>query len=81
MDLSKVSMDAPMPSTPASDTIFNETDDSTQLERDPKNDGVVLAQPIVEKPITPMILFTELKLLTTPQLKMSRILLKTVGTF
>ena len=29
LDLSKVSMDDPMPSTPAGDTIFKETNDST----------------------------------------------------
>ena len=35
-------MDDPLPSTPAGDTIFEETNNSTQSERDPKNDGVVL---------------------------------------
>ena len=59
LDLSKVTMDDPLPSTPTSDTIFEETKDSTQSERDPKNDGVVLAQPAVEKPVTPLILSTE----------------------
>ena len=54
LDLSKVTMDDPLPSTP-SDTTFYEIDDSTQSERDPKNDGVVLAQPAVEKPVTPLI--------------------------
>ena len=52
-------MDGPMPSTPAGDTIFEDTNDSTQSERDPKNDGAVLAQPIVEKPITLVISSTE----------------------
>ena len=52
-------MDDPMPSTPAGDTIFEETDDSTQLERDPKNDGVILALLAVEKLVTPVISFTE----------------------
>ena len=47
-------MDDPLPSTP-SDTTFYEIDDSTQSERDPKNDGVVLAQAAVEKPVTPLI--------------------------
>ena len=36
-------MDNLLPLTPAGDTNFEETDESTQLERDPKNDGVVLA--------------------------------------
>ena len=55
-------MDNPLLSTPVGDTIFEETNNSTQLERDPKNNGVVLAQPAVEKPLTPLIPSTE-----TPQ--------------
>ena len=45
-------MDNPISLTPAGDTIFYETDNSTQLKRDPKNNGVVLAQPVMEKPVT-----------------------------
>ena len=52
-------MDNPLPSTPAGDTTFEEIDDSTQLEWDPKNDSVVLAQRAVETPITPLIPSTE----------------------
>ena len=52
LDLSKVFMDNPMSLTLAGDTIFYETDNSTQLKRDPKNNGVVLAQPVMEKPVT-----------------------------
>ena len=48
-------MDEPMPSTPAGDTIYEETNNSTQSERYLKNDGFVLAQPTVEKLVTPMI--------------------------
>ena len=48
-------MDDPLPSTFAGDTIFKETDDSTQSERDPKDDGVVLAQTTMEKPVTRLI--------------------------
>ena len=55
LDLSKVTMDDPLPSTLASDTIFKETDNSIQSEWDSKNDGVILAQPAMEKPITPLI--------------------------
>ena len=56
LDLSKVSMDDPLSLTPAiGDTISKETGDSTQLERDPKDDDVILAQPVVERPITPLI--------------------------
>ena len=43
LDLSKVTMDDALPSTSASDPIIEETDDSIESERDPKNDGVVLA--------------------------------------
>lgn len=42
LDLSKVIMDDSLPSTPIGNTIFEETGDFTQLERDPKN-GVILA--------------------------------------
>ena len=59
LDLSKVTMDNLLSSTPTGDTTFEETDTSTQSERDPKNDGVVLAQPAVDTPITPLILSTE----------------------
>ena len=52
-------MDDLLSSTPTGDTTFKETDNSTQSERDPKNDGVVLAQPAVDTPITPLIPSTE----------------------
>ena len=55
-----------MPSTPAGDTIYEETNDSTQSERNPKNDGVVLAQPTVEKLVTPMIPSTEAQVANNP---------------
>ena len=48
-------MDDPLPLTLADDTIFEETYNSTQSERDPNDDGVVLAQPTMEKPVTPLI--------------------------
>ena len=48
-------MDDPLPSTPVgSDTISEETDDSTQSEQDPKDNGVVLAQPAVKGPVAPL---------------------------
>ena len=59
LDLSKVSMDDPRPPTPVGDTVFEDTDDSTESEQDLKNDGVVLAQPAVEKTVTPLIPSTE----------------------
>ena len=59
LDLSKVTMDNPLPSTPASDTVFEDTNDSPESEWDPKNDGVILPQPVVEKAVTPLIPSTE----------------------
>ena len=55
LDLSKVTMDDPLPSTLADDTIFEETYNSTQSEWDLNDDGVVLAQPTMEKLVTPLI--------------------------
>ena len=59
LDLSKVSMDDPLPSTLTGDIVYRDTDDSTKSEHDPKNDDVVLAQPAVEKTVTPLIPSTE----------------------
>ena len=50
MDLSKVSMDDSLPSTPTSNTILEESDDSTESEADPKDDSVVLAQTAMDQP-------------------------------
>jgi len=47
-------MDDPLPSTPIGDTIFEEIDDSTELEKVPKDDNVILAQPAVDQPIIPL---------------------------
>ena len=52
LDLSKVTMDDPLPSTPVGDTILDETDDSTELEPDPKDDSVILTQPAANPPVT-----------------------------
>ena len=52
-------MDDTLQSTPTGDTIFEETNNSTQSEQDPKNDSVILTQPALEKPITPLILSNE----------------------
>ena len=59
LDLSKVSIDDPLPSTLAGDTIYEGTDDSTVSEHDPKDDGVILAQPVVDKAVTPLIPSTD----------------------
>ena len=55
LDLSKVTMDDPLPSTPIGDTIFEESDESTQSKRDPKDDSVVLAQHVADPFVTPLI--------------------------
>ena len=55
LDLSKVTMDDPLLSTSAGDTIFEEIDYLTQFEQDPNDDGVVFAQLAVEKSVTPLI--------------------------
>lgn len=59
MDLSKVSKDELLPSTPFGDTVYEGIDDSIESEHDPKNDSVVLAQPAVERTATPLILSAE----------------------
>ena len=43
LDLSKVSMDAPLPSTPAGDATLEENYDFIESEANPKDDGVILA--------------------------------------
>ena len=53
LDLSKITMDDPLPSTPVGDTTIGESDNSTELELPPKGDGVVLAQPAVDPPVPP----------------------------
>ena len=60
LDFSKVTMDEPMPSTPAGDIIQEETDDSTESR--PKDDSVVLAQLATDAPITSLVPLTEPKI-------------------
>ena len=55
LDLSKITMDDPLPLTPTDNTILEETDDSTKSEPDPKDDSVVLTQPAVNHPVTPLV--------------------------
>ena len=43
LDLSRITMDDPMLSTPAGDTVIGESDNSTESDIPPKDDGVVLA--------------------------------------
>ena len=50
-------MDDPLPTTPVGgDTVGEETNDSTQLKWDPKDDSVVLAQLAIEGPVIPLAL-------------------------
>ena len=55
LDLSKVTMDDPLLSTPAGDTIQKETNDSIESESDPKDDSIVLAQLAADPPVTPLL--------------------------
>lgn len=60
LDLSKVTVDDPLLMTLAGgDTIDEETDDSTHAEQGSKDDGMVLAQLALERPVASLILFTE----------------------
>jgi len=52
LDLSGITMDAPIPSTLVGDTVVDESDDSTKPDLPPKDDGVVLAQPAANPPAT-----------------------------
>lgn len=68
LDFSKVSMDDPLPSTLAGDT-FEENDDSFEFEANPEDDGVILAQPALDKPVIPMTRWPTLHILKILQLK------------
>ena len=55
LDLSKVTMDDPLPTTPrCGDTISEEIDNSIEFERDLKDDKLVLAEPTIEGPVAPL---------------------------
>ena len=69
LDLSKIYMEDPLPTTPASgDSFSEETNDSTHTEQDPKDDGVVLAQPTVEGPVAPLVPSARTLLQKTPRI-------------
>ena len=56
LDLSKITMDDLVPTTPAGgDIVREETDDSTHTEQDPKDDSMVLVQPALERLVAPMV--------------------------
>lgn len=49
-------MDDLVPMNPiGGDTVSEETDDSTHTEQDPKDDGMVPAQPTLERPVAPVV--------------------------
>ena len=54
LDLSKVTIDNPLPSTLVRDIIFEGTDDSTESKEVPKDDSVVLAQPAANPLVNPL---------------------------
>lgn len=56
LDLSNVTMDDPLSTTPAdADTVNKETEDSTLANQGFKDDGVVLAQSALERPVIPFV--------------------------
>ena len=52
LDLFRIIVDDPMPSTLASNTVVGESNDSTESDLPPKDNGVVLAQPTVDPLVT-----------------------------
>ena len=60
MDLSGITMDAPISSTPVGDAIVDESDDSTEPDLPSKDDGVILAQPAANPTVTTSNLSIEL---------------------
>ena len=52
LDLFGITMDAPIPSTPVGDAVVDESDDPIEPDLPPKDDGVVLAQPAANPPVT-----------------------------
>ena len=60
LDLSKISINDLVPETPAGDdTVSEETNGFTHTKHDLKDGGIVLSQPALEKPITPLVLSAE----------------------
>ena len=54
LDLAKVSMDEPLPTTPAGDAIPEGAGGATELEQDTQDNSVILAQPTVNPPVIPL---------------------------
>ena len=49
-------MDEPLPTTPVGDAIPEGANGATELEQDTQDDGVILAQPVVNPPVIPLTL-------------------------
>ena len=54
LDLEKVSMDEPLPTTPTGDTIPEGADGAIESEQDTQDDYVILAQPALNPPVIPL---------------------------
>lgn len=55
-----MTVDDPLPTTlDGGETTDEETDDSTHAEQGLKDDSMVLTQPVLERPVTPLISSTE----------------------
>ena len=52
LDLSGITMDAPIPLTPTGNVVVDESDDSIEPDLPSKDDGVVLAQLAANPPVT-----------------------------
>ena len=52
LDLPRITIEESVPTTPTSDTVTDEGDDSIDLGLPPKGDGIILAQPAAN-PLVP----------------------------
>ena len=56
LDLVKVSMDAPLPTTPVGDAVPEETEDSIESDQDTQDNGFILAQLSSNASVVPLTL-------------------------
>ena len=54
LDLAKVSMDEPLPTTLVGDAILEGANDAIESKQDTLDDGVILAQPALNPPVIPL---------------------------
>ena len=54
LDLAKVSMDEPLPTTPIGDAILEAADSTTESKQDTQDDCVILAQLAMNPPVVPL---------------------------